>query len=95
MPSKKGMISSLHLLALFLVTQPGMLLALFAVRALCWLRLSSLSAKMPRGFSAKPLTPVKPQPAPLQGAHPAQVQDLALVLVDFRKVPVSTFLQPV
>lgn len=94
MPSKEGMVSSLHLLALLLVTQPRMLLALSAARTLCWLT-SSLSAKMPRGFSAKLLPPVKPQLAPLRGAHPSQVQDLALVPVDFRKVPVSTFFQPV
>lgn len=72
-----------------------MLLALFAATALCWLMLSSLSAKMPWGFSAELLPPVKPQLAPLQGARPSQVQDLALVPVDFHKVPVSTFPQPV
>lgn len=52
---------------------------------------SALSAKMPRDFSAK-LLPQVPAGS-TTGTHLSQVQDLALVAVDFYKVPISTFLQ--
>lgn len=84
------MTSSLYLLALLLFTQPRML-ALFAARALCWLPVCQDA----QGLFSNAVPLVTPLSALLQGACLSQVHILALAPVDFQKVSVSTFLQPV
>lgn len=69
-----------------------MLFALFAARADCWLVPSSVCQDA-QGLGSKSAPSSQILLAPLQGAHPSQVQDLALVPVDFYKILVSTFLQ--
>lgn len=56
---------------------------------------SLLSTRTLRGFPAEllPRQLVSPQPALVQGVSLSQVQDFTFVLVEYRKVPASTFVQ--
>ena len=84
---ERGIITSLHLLAMFLLIQPRMLLPFFSAGASrCWPMVRLLSARTPGLSSRAASQPVSPQPVSLQGALPSQVQGFAFVL-EFHKAP--------
>lgn len=82
------------LVAVLLVMQPGITLAVLAARECCWLRFDLLSDKTCRSF------PVAPQPVMCCSPQPvlfipSQLQDFALILAECWKVPVHPFLEHV
>lgn len=80
-------------LAMLVVMQPWMLLAISPAWAHCWLLPSSLPWGLPGSFlqSGSPAH----QPVSLQGFIPSHLQDFALAFAEFHEVPVASFLQPV
>lgn len=71
-------------------------LALFAGRMCSRLMLKMVTTRTPKSFSAKLLSSwLAPQPVPVPGVVPPQVQDLLLPLVECQEVSASSSLKPV
>ncbi|KAK4827393.1 hypothetical protein QYF61_017798 [Mycteria americana] len=72
-------------------------LAFLATWAHCWLIFRRLSTNTPRFFSARQLSSIAlyPKPVALHGVAVAQVQDLALSLVEPHTIGLSPSIQPV
>lgn len=80
-------------LAMLLLIQLWMLLAVLVARAHGWLVFSLLPTKTPRLFSAELVPGQAVLACTTQGILPSHEEDCCRV--EFHKVPVSLFLQPV
>jgi len=81
----RGMITPLLLLAVIFLIQARMPLAFLATWAHCWLLFSQTSTSIPRCISFTVFQPPCLKPVVLPGVVVAQVQDLALGLVEQKK----------
>lgn len=79
----KGIITSLDLWAIFLLTQLLMLFAILAAGVHCWLTFTMVLTRTPAPFQQSCPQPASPQPASLHKVAPLQAQGFALVLAEF------------